>query len=150
MTEITTADWQRVEIAPYGAVLHLPAGWETLPPVPSNGPEVVRATGGPDKHLILFKLPTRNRPALEVAASAKDRLAAHGFEDFTLTPARFAGTDGAVLEFVSRDGGGGLLRRTREYFAVRGGAAFILGMGSSAWERQVPLIEAIADRFELS
>jgi hypothetical protein len=55
-----------------------------------------------------------------------------------------------VLEFVTRDDDGTVTRRMREYFAVRGNAAFVLGMGSAAWEEHVPLIEQIARRFELT
>jgi hypothetical protein len=43
-----------------------------------------------------------------------------------------------------------VIYRTREYFAVRGQAAFVLGMGSAAWEEHRPLIEQIAARFELA
>lgn len=51
---------------------------------------------------------------------------------------------------VIRSGDGTVVYRTREYFAVRGPAAFILGMGSATWEHHLPLIEAIAERFELT
>jgi len=47
MPDVSTAAWQALKIVPYGAVLHVPAGWEALPPVPANGPEILRATGGP-------------------------------------------------------------------------------------------------------
>ena len=128
----------------------MPAGWETLPPVAANGPEILRATGGPGRHLIVFKLPSRGRSAAQVAAVAQETLAAHGFEDFTCTEVRFAGLPGAALEFVTRDNGGTVTRRIREYFAVRGNAAFALGMGSKTWEEHLPLIEQIAGRFELA
>jgi len=81
-----------------------PAGWEALPPVPANGPEILRATGGPGRNLIVFKVPAR----------------------------------------------GAVVHRTREYFAVRGNAAFVLGMGSTTWEEHLPLIEQIVGRFELT
>lgn len=55
-----------------------------------------------------------------------------------------------MLEFVARDGEGTVTRRTRGYFPVRGNAVFALGTGSAAWEEDVPLIEQIAGRFELS
>jgi hypothetical protein len=95
-------------------------------------------------------MPARGRSAAQVADVARERLAAHGFTDFTRTEARFAGQPGAVLEFVARDSEGTVTRRTREYFAVRGNAVFVLGMGSAAWEEHVPLIEQIAGRFELA
>src|SRR5207237_9279714 len=56
MSDTTTA-WQAIPLVPYGAVLHVPVGWETLPPRPDNGPEIVRATGGQGRTLIIFKLP---------------------------------------------------------------------------------------------
>ncbi|MEO3871740.1 hypothetical protein ABGB18_23235 [Nonomuraea sp. B12E4] len=45
---------------------------------------------------------------------------------------------------------GAEIYRTRDYFAVRGNAAFIFGMGSTTWEEHLPLIEQIAGRFELT
>jgi hypothetical protein len=150
MPDISNAAWYPLKIVPYGAVLYVPAGWEALPPVPANGPEILRATGGPGQMLIVFKMPARGRSAAQVADVARDRLAAHGFADFTRTEARFAGLPGAVLEFVARDSEGTVTRRTREYFAVRGNAVFALGMGSAVWEEDMPLIEQIAGRFELA
>jgi hypothetical protein len=150
MSDVSDATWHPFKIVPYGAVLHVPAGWEALPPVPSNGPEILRATGGPGQMLIVFKMPARGRSAAQVADVARERLAAHGFADFTRTEARFAGLPGAVLEFVARDSEGTVTRRTREYFAVRGNAVFALGMGSAVWEEDMPLIEQIAGRFELA
>ena len=150
MPDISNATWYQLKIVPYGAVLYVPAGWEALPPVPANGPEILRATGGPGQMLIVFKMPARGRSAAQVADVARERLAAHGFADFTRTEARFAGLPGAVLEFVARDSEGTVTRRTREYFAVHGNAVFALGMGSAAWEEDVPLIERIAGRFELA
>jgi hypothetical protein len=150
MPDVSDAAWKPIEIVPYGAVLHVPTGWEALPPVPANGPEILRATGGPGQFLIVFKMPARERGAAQVADAAQERLAAHGFTGFTRTQARFAGHPGAVLEFVATDSEGTVTRRTREYFAVRGNAVFVLGMGSAAWEEHVPLIEQIAQRFELT
>ena len=157
MSDVSDAAWHPLKIVPYGAVLHVPAGWEALPPVPANGPEILRATGGPGRNLIVFKVQARDPAgtvpgdltAAQVADVARERLAAHGFADFTRTEARFAGLPGAVLEFVAGDSEGTATRRTREYFAVRGNAVFALGMGSAVWEEDLPLIEQIAGRFEL-
>jgi hypothetical protein len=150
MSDVSDAAWQPLKIVPYGAVLQVPVGWEALPPVPANGPEILRATGGPGRHLIVFKMPARGLTVAQVAGAAQERLAAHGFEDFTRTEVPFAGEPGVVLEFVTRNGEGTVTRRTREYFAVRGNAAFVLGMGSATWEEHLPLIEQIAGRFELA
>jgi hypothetical protein len=67
MSDISNVTWHPVKIVPYGAVLHLPAGWEALPPVPANGPEILRATGGPGQNLIVFKVASRNATAARVA-----------------------------------------------------------------------------------
>lgn len=150
MPETSDVGWKPIKIAPYGAVLHVPAGWEALPPVPANGPEILRATGGAGQMVIVFKMPARTPDAMQVASAARERLAAHGYTDFTLAEARFAGLPGAVLEFVTRDGEGTITRRTREYFTVRGNAAFALGAGSATWDEHGPLIEQIAQRFELA
>ncbi|OJV82969.1 MAG: hypothetical protein BGO37_13465 [Cellulomonas sp. 73-92] len=151
MPDLDSTPWTALPIVPYGAVLHVPGGWEALPPVPANGPEVLRATGGPRENLIVFKVPTRGRSAVQVADTAQERLAAHGYDDFVRTQVTFAGRPGVALDFVTvRDADGAVVYRTREYFAVRGHAAFILGMGSATWEQHLPLIEAIAERFELT
>lgn len=149
MSDISNAAWHPFKIVPYGAVLHVPADWEALPPVPANGPEILRATGGPGRNLIVFKVPAKDLTAAQVADVAQAKLAAHGYEDFTRTEVRFAGVPGVALDFVSRTSKG-TVTRTREYFAVRGNAAFVLGMGSAAWEEHLPLIEQIAGRFELA
>ncbi|MGD3111409.1 hypothetical protein [Streptomyces sp. YGL11-2] len=156
MSDASNAPWKAIKIVPYGAVLYVPEDWEALPPVPANGPEILRATGGPGRNLIVFKLSANGLTAAGVADKAQERLAAHGYEDFTRTEVRFAGQAGVALDFVtggtsgtSGTGGAKGSRRTREYFAVRGNAAFVLGMGSAMWEEHLPLIEGIADRFEL-
>ncbi|WP_157878753.1 hypothetical protein [Streptomyces sp. CT34] len=151
MSDASNAPWKAIKIVPYGAVLHVPEDWEALPPVPANGPEILRATGGPGRHLIVFKVPANGLTAAGVADKAQERLAAHGYDDFTRAEVRFAGQPGVALDFVThRTGNATGIRRTREYFAVRGNAAFVLGMGSTTWEEHLPLIERIADRFELA
>ena len=81
---------------------------------------------------------------------AQEKLAAHGYDDFTRAAATFAGVPGVALDFSTRNSKGRVVYRTREYFAVRGNAAFVLGMGSATWEEHLPLIEQIAGRFELA
>jgi hypothetical protein len=150
MPAISDADWKPIEIVPYGAVLHVPADWEALPPVPANGPEILRAAGGAGLMVLVFKMPVRTPAAMQVASTARERLAAHGYADFTLAETRFAGQPGAVLEFVTRDDDGTVTRRMREYFAVRGNVAFALATGSTTGDEHEPLIEQIAQRFELT
>jgi hypothetical protein len=151
MSDASNAPWKAIKVVPYGAVLHVPADWEALPPVPANGPEILRATGGPGRSLIVFKVPARGLTAAGVADVAQEKLAAHGYDDFTRAEVRFAGQPGVALDFVTRrTGEGRVIARTREYFAVRGNAAFVLGMGSATWEEHLPLIERIAERFELA
>jgi hypothetical protein len=87
--------------------------------------------------------------AAQVADVAQTKLAAHGYGDFTRAEVRFAGRPGVALDFVTRNSNGTAIYRTREYFAVHGNAAFVLGMGSTTWNEHVPLIEQIAGRFEL-
>jgi hypothetical protein len=150
MSDVSDAAWHPFRIVPYGAVLHVPEGWEALPPVPANGPEILRATGGPGRNLIVFKVPARDLTAAQVADVAQEKLAAHGYGDFTRAEVRFAGVPGVALDFITRNSKGTVIYRTREYFAVRGSAAFVLGMGSATWEEHLPLIEQIAGRFELA
>jgi hypothetical protein len=146
----TTITWQAIPLVPYGAVLHVPVGWETLPPRPENGPEIVRATGGQGRTLIVFKMPIApGTTAVQVAAGAQERLAAHGYEDFNTSDAEFAGRTAVALDFVNPRRGGATPYRSREYFAVRGTAAFALGTGSVDWAEYLPLAEELARRFEL-
>ncbi len=151
MSDVSDAAWQRFEIVPYGVVLQVPAGWEALPPVPANGPEILRATGGPGRNLIVFKVPAKGLTAPRVADVAQEKLTAHGYDGFTRSEVFFAGQPGVALDFVTRrNAKGTAIYRTREYFAVRGNAAFVLGMGSVTWEEHLPVIEQIAARFELT
>ncbi|MBC3839218.1 hypothetical protein GXW82_00400 [Streptacidiphilus sp. 4-A2] len=151
MSDVSDAAWHPLKIVPYGAVLYVPAGWEALPPVPANGPEILRATGGPGRNLIVFKVPATDLTAAQVADQAQAKLEAHGYDGFTRFEVQFAGVPGVALDFVTRrNSQGAVVYRTREYFAVRGNAAFVLGMGSATWEEHLPLIEEIAGRFELA
>lgn len=152
MTDFDSADtvWHAIPIVPYGAILHVPEGWEAMPPEPANGPEIMRAAGGSGRNLIVFKVPAGGRSADEVADVAQGRLEARGYGDFTRNAVRFAGQPGVALDFVTRNSKGDEIYRTREYFAVRGNAGYVLGMGSRTWEEHLPLIEAIAARFELT
>lgn len=118
--------------------------------MPANGPEILRATGGPGQNLIVFKVPAKKPSAAQIADVAQQKLAAHGYGDFTRSQVRFAGQPGVALDFVTRNSKGTVIYRTREYFAVRGNAAFVLGMGSATWAEHRPLIEQIAERFELA
>lgn len=146
----TTLAWQAIPLVPYGAVLHVPTGWETLPPRPDNGPEIVRATGGRGRTLIVFKMPVApGTSAAQVAAGAQERLAAHGYEDFSTAEAEFAGGAGVALDFVNPRHSAAVPYRSREYFAVRGTAAFALGTGGFDWADYLPLVEELARRFEL-
>jgi hypothetical protein len=117
---------------------------------PSNGPEIMRAAGGASRSLIVFKVPAEGRIADEAADVAQGKLEAHGYGDFTRTAVLFAGQPGVALDFVTRNSKGDVIYRTREYFAVRGNAGYVLGMGGRTWEEHLPLIEAIAARFELT
>lgn len=149
MSDTTTA-WRAIPLVPYGAVLHVPADWETLPPRPDNGPEIVRATGGHGRTVIVFKMPVAaGTTAAQVAAGAQERLAALGYEEFSTSDADFAGGTGTALDFVNPRLGGAGPYRTREYFTVRGKAAFALGTGSADWADYRPLVEELARRFEL-
>jgi hypothetical protein len=149
MSDATIA-WQAIPLVPYGAVLHVPVGWETLPPRPENGPEIVRATGGRGRTVIVFKMPIApGTSATKVAAGAQERLAAHGYEEFSTSAAEFAGGTAVALDFVNPSRSGATPYHTREYFAVRGSAAFALGTGSADWADYLPLAEELARRFEL-
>lgn len=152
MTDFNAAAtvWHPIPIIPYGVILHVPEGWEAMPPEPANGPEIMRATGGAGRNLIVFKVPAGGRSADEVADVAQGKLEAHGYGDFTRTAVLFAGQPGVALDFVTRSGKGDVVYRTREYFAVRGNAGYVLGMGSRTWEEHLPLIEAIAARLEIT
>jgi hypothetical protein len=150
MPELAQTEWQSIAIEPYGVTLHLPSTWEALPPVPANGPEILRATGSPTEYVIVIKTASNGRTVEGFATTAQDRLAAHGYEDFTMTSLSFAGQQGVVLEFVKKGADGAIERRMREYFALKGPAAVVLCAGSATWEEHLPLIEEIASRFELS
>jgi hypothetical protein len=142
-------DWKKIALIPYGVVLHVPAGWEALPPRPENGPEIVRATGH-GRTVIVFKFPVAEASdAAKVAARTQERLATHGYEDFRTSEAEFAGGAGVALDFVKPRSDGSAPYRTREYFTVRGRVAFALGTGSADWEDYFPLVEELARRFEI-
>lgn len=149
MSDATT-NWRAIPLVPYGAILHVPAGWQTLPPRPDNGPEIVRATGGGGRTLIVFKFAVAaDAGPGKVAAGAQERLSAHGYEDFSTSEVEFAGGPAVALDFVNPRRSGATPYHTREYFTVRGNAAYALGTGGADWVAYLPLVEEIARRFEL-
>jgi hypothetical protein len=141
--------WNRIEIQPYGCALHLPPGWEAIPPVPSNGPEILRATGGPGRQVIVFKMRASGGSTAEIADKVVDRLGGLGYEDFATEEVTFAGQQGTRLEFVYR-GDDRPERRSWEYFAVRPPVVFCLGLGTGDWDADRTVLEQIATRFELT
>ncbi|MFC4949937.1 hypothetical protein [Pseudonocardia sp. GCM10023141] len=142
-TAIDTAGWQAVDLRLYGASLLLPPDWETLPPVPANGQEVLRATGGAGLQLIVFKLRSHGRSAVAYAAGTQTTLEKHGYTDFTIAGLPFAGVEGACMQF--RYAGPDRPTRTSwEFFAPRGPAMFVLGLSSTDAERDRPTVDALA------
>lgn len=143
-TMLDTSDWVPVDLAVHGAGLRVPPGWETLPPVPSNGAELIRVTSGASVEVIVFKLRSHGRPATDIATRTRARLAERGYTDFAQTEPPFAGGDGARLEFrVTAE------RTSWEYFAVRGPAAFVLALSSVRPDEDGALVEALASTFHL-
>lgn len=62
----------------------------TLPPVPSNGQEILRATGGAGRGVIVFKMRTSAPSTAEIAHKVIDRLSGLGYVDFTCQEPTFA------------------------------------------------------------
>jgi hypothetical protein len=90
--------WNRIVISPYGCAVHLPCDWETLPPVPSNGQEILRATGGAGRGVIVFKMRTSAPSTAEIAHKVIDRLSGLGYVDFTCQEPTFAEQQATRLE----------------------------------------------------
>jgi hypothetical protein len=141
-----TSDWVPIDLAIYGAGLRTPPGWEALPPVPANGHELVRASGGGSLEVIVFKLRSHGSAVGDIAARTRGRLEARGYVGFAQTEQSFAGRAGARLEF--RSGTDRPVRTSWEYFAVRGPAVFVLGL-SSADPDDLAMVEALASTFHL-
>lgn len=148
-TSIDTAHWQTVDLPLYGARLRIPRDWETLPPVPANGHELVRATGGGGLQVIVFKLRAHSRSTAVIATKIQATLEPQGFTDFVVSEVGFAGPAGALLEF--RYTGGDRPERTSwEYVAIRGSAVFVLGISSDEPDEHRPVVKAIAGTFALT
>lgn len=145
---IDTSGWAEVNLNNYGARLRLPPGWETLPPVPSNGHELIRATGGGSLEVIVFKLRSHGLPVTEIAAHTQSTLEQRDYVDFDLVEHHFGGAAGARLSFrYGDDEQPG--RASWEYFAARGPAVFILGLSSAHPDQDQPMVEALASTFTL-
>jgi hypothetical protein len=146
----TDAEWVAVDLPVYGVSLRLPPGWETLPPAPSNSEqELLRATGDGGMQVIVFKFHSRGLTASEVATRTRARLETLGFTDFARTEVSFAGSAGALLSFRSTTSD--YPERTSwEYFAVRGPAAFALGLSSAEPDTDRETAEAISGAVRLT
>lgn len=151
MTQTLTdsSGWPHLDLPSYGAGLRLPPGWETLPPVPANGQELIRATSGASAELIVFKLRSHGLPAPQIAARAQEKLEPRGFDDFATTEVPFAGTTGTCLRFRYR-GAERPERTSWEYFAVRGPAVFVLGLSTASPDTDAVTLETIVHHFELT
>lgn len=145
---IDTSGWIEVSLNNYGVSLRLPPDWETLPPVPSNGHELIRATSGGSLEVIVFKLRSHGLPVTEIAVHTQRALEQRDYVDFDLLDQPFGGSAGARLSF--RYGGDERPGRTSwEYFAARGPAVFILGLSSAHPDQDLPMVEALATTFAL-
>jgi hypothetical protein len=144
-TMLETSGWVPVDLAVYGAGLRVPPGWETLPPVPANGHELIRVAGADSVQVIVFKLRSHGLPAGEVAGRTRARLEGRGYVGLAQTERPFAGGVGARLEFRAAESD----RTSWEYFAVRGPAVFVLALSSTRPDEDVALVEALASTFHL-
>jgi hypothetical protein len=143
---LDATDWLPIDLPAYGAGLRVPRGWETLPPVPSNGAELIRVTSGAALQLIVFKLRRAGAgPVADIAARTRTRLEERGYVDFAQTALPFAGGTGARLDFRAADAD----RTSREYFAVRGPAVFVLAVAGVGTDEDAALADAVAATFHL-
>jgi hypothetical protein len=99
--------------------------------------------------VIVFKFRSHGLAVSEVAGRTQARLETLAFTDFALTEVSFAGTVGALLSFRSTSSDY-TERRSWEYFAVRGPAAFVLGVSSAEPHTDRKMAEAIAATVHLT
>jgi hypothetical protein len=64
----------------------------------SNGQEILRATGGAGRGVIVFKMRTSAPSTAEIAHKVIDRLSGLGYEDFTCQEPTFADQQATRLE----------------------------------------------------
>ncbi len=141
-----TTSWKHIDVPMYELAFEVPGDWEVLPPQPSTiSPEILRVTGGPGLRVIMHKFPSVGRgTAMQIAETQKSLAQNKGkVSSPNVTPLPFAGVDGAMLEFETRDGTS-TPSLTRQYFAVRGHAVFVLGICSTQWEQHRDVSEQIA------
>ena len=129
--------------------LDIPEGWIVEPPVPSNGPEVIRfhsPVPGPDG-LIVWR--SRQDPRLSPKATSEATqkvLAKGGFSNFVSGETSIGSRRVQTLDFEQTLPDGSLMS-CRHYFVIDGSVLYILGFGTNRRDEMFGTIDRVAKSF---
>lgn len=144
---------RRVDKSDLGFAVHVPVDWFEQQPQATNSEYEVarfaRPSGDARGLCLVFRWGdlTEDATVWSVASTVRVILEGEGYEHFVLSDAQFAGRPSIRLACDKELPFG--LWTVREEFVVDKLVAYVLGMGTNDPERDQPLLDEMANRFEL-
>jgi beta-lactamase regulating signal transducer with metallopeptidase domain len=129
--------------------LDIPKQWVVMPPVPSNGPEVIRFESKENGYhgLIVWRSANDPRQAPKaVRAAVQKVLADGGFSNFVSGETRIGSRQVLTLDF-NRTNPDGSIWNCRHYFIIDGALMYTLGFGTTARDAMFDTYDRMAKSF---
>ena len=129
--------------------LDIPKQWVVMPPVPSNGPEVIRFSSEENGHhlIIVWRAPNYPKHTPETVTYAVQLvLAKAGFSNFVKGETRIGSRRVATLDFDQTLPDGSVWS-CRHYFIIDGTLTYTLGFGTNNREAMFDTYDRMAKSF---
>jgi beta-lactamase regulating signal transducer with metallopeptidase domain len=129
--------------------LDIPKGWIVEPPVPSNGPEVIRFHSpkpGPDGLIVWRSTNYPNHTPQSYSLEVQRVLAKGGFSNFVSGETSIGSRRVQTLDFEQIQPDGSLMS-CRHYFVIDGGVRYVLGFGTSNRAAMFDTFDRVAKSF---
>jgi beta-lactamase regulating signal transducer with metallopeptidase domain len=129
--------------------LDIPKQWVVMPPVPSNGPEVIRfhlQENGPLALIVWRSVSESKQSSDAVRYWTQKVLAKAGYSNFVSSETSIGSRHVATLDFDLTLPDGSLLN-CRHYFVVDGTVQYVLGFGASSRGAEFDTFDRVAKSF---
>jgi beta-lactamase regulating signal transducer with metallopeptidase domain len=129
--------------------LDIPKRWVVMPPVPSNGPEVIRFNSqeGGTHGLVIWRSPYDPKQDPKAMSDAVQQILANGgFSNFVPGETTIGSRRVLTLDF-ERTNADGTLLSCRHYFVIDGPLIYTLGFGSTKRDEMFDTYERMAKSF---
>ena len=129
--------------------LDVPKEWVVEPPVPSNGPEVIRfhsPVPGPDGLIVWRSMNYPDQTPKSYSDAVQQVLAKGGFSNFVSGETSIGSRRVQTLDFEQTLPDGSLMS-CRHYFVVDGGVRYVLGFGTNNRKAMFETFDRVAKSF---